>query len=209
MTSSTTRTGPGTRVSRSRPTRRASGRSTGSMNCPRSACATSSSARSRRTLPRARREQQIGDYYTAFMDEAAIEANGLTPAEPDLQRIAAAKSRADIARLFGSIGYATLFDVQLTRRHQESGPLRGGHQRVVARTARSRLLPQGRCDAEGAAREVRGLHRADADARRQRRPARRRRARSWPSRPRSPRCNGRSRSAATWMRSTTRAPRRS
>jgi predicted metalloendopeptidase len=59
-------------------------------------------------------EQQIGDFYTAFMDEAAIEANGLTPAEPDLQRIGAAKSRADIARLFGSIGYATLFDVQLT-----------------------------------------------------------------------------------------------
>ena len=59
-------------------------------------------------------EQQIGDYYSAFMDEAAIEANGLAPAEPDLQRIAAAKSRADIARLFGSIGYATLFDVQLT-----------------------------------------------------------------------------------------------
>jgi putative endopeptidase len=59
-------------------------------------------------------EQQIGDYYSAFMDEAAIEANGLAPAEPDLQRIGAAKSRADIARLFGSIGYATLFDVQLT-----------------------------------------------------------------------------------------------
>ncbi|HUL19442.1 MAG TPA: M13 family metallopeptidase [Steroidobacteraceae bacterium] len=59
-------------------------------------------------------EQQIGDFYTAFMDEAAIEANGLAPAAPDLQRIAAAKSRDDIARLFGTIGYATLFDVQLT-----------------------------------------------------------------------------------------------
>ena len=59
-------------------------------------------------------EQQIGDFYTAFMDEAAIEANGVAPAEPDLQRIAAAKSRADIARLFGTIGFATLFDVQLT-----------------------------------------------------------------------------------------------
>ena len=58
-------------------------------------------------------EQQIGDFYTAFMDEAAIEANGLAPAEAELQRIAAAKSRADIARLFGSVGYATLFDVQL------------------------------------------------------------------------------------------------
>ncbi len=59
-------------------------------------------------------EQQIGDYYAAFMDESAIEANGLAPAQADLARIAAAKSRADVARLFGSIGYATLFDVQLS-----------------------------------------------------------------------------------------------
>jgi predicted metalloendopeptidase len=59
-------------------------------------------------------EQQIGDYYAAFMDESAIEANGLALALPDLERIAAAKSRADVARLFGTIGYATLFDVQLS-----------------------------------------------------------------------------------------------
>src|SRR5262252_1289684 len=58
-------------------------------------------------------EQQIGDYYAAYMDQAAIEANGLTPAEPDLQRIAAASTRADIARLFGEPGFASLFDVQL------------------------------------------------------------------------------------------------
>jgi len=58
-------------------------------------------------------EQQIGDYYAAYMDQAAIEANGLTPAEPDLQRIAAARTRADIARLFGEPGFASLFDVQL------------------------------------------------------------------------------------------------
>jgi len=58
-------------------------------------------------------EQQIGDYYAAYMDQAAIEANGLTPAEGDLQRIAAARTRADIARLFGEPGFATLFDVQL------------------------------------------------------------------------------------------------
>jgi len=57
--------------------------------------------------------QQIGDYYAAYMDQAAIEANGLTPAEPDLQRIAAARTRADIARLFGEPGFASLFDVQL------------------------------------------------------------------------------------------------
>jgi putative endopeptidase len=59
-------------------------------------------------------EQQIGDFYAAYMDEAAIEAHDLAPAREDLGRIEAAKSRADVARLFGTIGYATLFDVQLT-----------------------------------------------------------------------------------------------
>src|SRR5580765_592151 len=58
-------------------------------------------------------EQQIGDYYAAFMDEAGIEARGLTPARPELDRIGAAKTRADIARLFGTIGFATLFDINL------------------------------------------------------------------------------------------------
>ena len=58
--------------------------------------------------------QQIGDYYAAFMDESAIEANGLAPAQADLARIGAVKSRTDVARLFGTIGYATLFDVQLS-----------------------------------------------------------------------------------------------
>jgi putative endopeptidase len=58
-------------------------------------------------------QQQIGDYYAAYMDQAAIEARGLAPAEGDLQRIAAARSPADIARLFGEPGFASLFDVQL------------------------------------------------------------------------------------------------
>jgi putative endopeptidase len=58
-------------------------------------------------------EQQIGDYFAAYMDQAAIEANGLAPAQPDLQRIAAAGTRADIARLFGEPGYASLFEAQL------------------------------------------------------------------------------------------------
>ena len=58
-------------------------------------------------------QQQIGDYYAAFMDEAAIETNGLAPAQPDLERIASAASRADIARLFGAPGFASLFDIGL------------------------------------------------------------------------------------------------
>jgi len=58
-------------------------------------------------------EQQIGDYYAAYMDQAAIEARGLEPAQSDLQRIAAAHTHADIAHLFGEQGFASLFDVQL------------------------------------------------------------------------------------------------
>ncbi|TLY91523.1 MAG: M13 family peptidase, partial [Gammaproteobacteria bacterium] len=58
-------------------------------------------------------EQQIGDFYAAFMDEAAIEANGLAPVQADLQRIAAANTRDELARLFGEPGFASLFDVQL------------------------------------------------------------------------------------------------
>ncbi|MBV9725065.1 MAG: M13 family metallopeptidase [Gammaproteobacteria bacterium] len=58
-------------------------------------------------------EQQIGDYYAAYLDQTAIEAAGLAPAQADLERIAAARSREDIAHLFGEPGFATLFDVQL------------------------------------------------------------------------------------------------
>jgi len=58
-------------------------------------------------------EQQIGDYYAAFMDEAGIEARGLGPARADLERIAAAHNHEDLARLFGEPGFASLFDVQL------------------------------------------------------------------------------------------------
>jgi len=58
-------------------------------------------------------EQQIGDFYAAYMDESGIEARGLAPAQPDLDLIANAKSRNDVARLFGTIGFATLFDVQI------------------------------------------------------------------------------------------------
>jgi predicted metalloendopeptidase len=57
--------------------------------------------------------QKIGDYYAAFMDEAGIEASGLTPAQDDLKRISAANSKQDIATLFGSAGFASLFDLDL------------------------------------------------------------------------------------------------
>ena len=57
--------------------------------------------------------QKIGDYYAAYMDQAAIEANGLGPVQDDLKRISAAGSRKDIATLFGMAGFASLFDLDL------------------------------------------------------------------------------------------------
>jgi putative endopeptidase len=57
--------------------------------------------------------QKIGDYYAAYMDEAAIEAKGLAPVQGDLKRISSASGKAAIATLFGSPGFASLFDLDL------------------------------------------------------------------------------------------------
>ncbi|UTP41245.1 M13 family metallopeptidase [Phenylobacterium sp. LH3H17] len=45
--------------------------------------------------------RKIGDYYASFMDQAAIEAAGLQPLKPELDRIAAIKTRADLSRELG------------------------------------------------------------------------------------------------------------
>ncbi|NNM78773.1 M13 family peptidase [Sphingomonas sp. ID1715] len=45
--------------------------------------------------------QKVGDYYASFMDEAAIEARGIAPVKPELDRIAAIKSPAELARWMG------------------------------------------------------------------------------------------------------------
>ena len=45
--------------------------------------------------------QKVGDLYASFMDEAAIEARGTAPLKPWLDRIAAIRSTADLARYFG------------------------------------------------------------------------------------------------------------
>jgi putative endopeptidase len=46
--------------------------------------------------------RKIGDYYASFMDEAAIEAAGLKPLQPELDRIKAINSRADLSRELGA-----------------------------------------------------------------------------------------------------------
>src|SRR5512138_1032867 len=50
-------------------------------------------------------EQKIGDFYASFMDTARIEAAGINALKPDLDHIAAARSVADLSRLFGEPGY--------------------------------------------------------------------------------------------------------
>jgi predicted metalloendopeptidase len=56
-------------------------------------------------------EQKIGDYYASFMDEAAIEANGLTPVRAELDRIRKVTSKKDVAALFGAPGFQSTFGV--------------------------------------------------------------------------------------------------
>ena len=47
-------------------------------------------------------ERKVGDYYTSFMDEAAIEAAGLAPLRPKLDAIAAIADRRGLARVLGT-----------------------------------------------------------------------------------------------------------
>ncbi len=49
--------------------------------------------------------RQVAAMYASYMDEAGIEARGLTPARPYLDRIAAATTRDDLLRLFATPGY--------------------------------------------------------------------------------------------------------
>jgi putative endopeptidase len=44
--------------------------------------------------------QQIGDYYSSFLDEARIEQLGTAPLKPYLSKIEAAKTRDQLVRLF-------------------------------------------------------------------------------------------------------------
>jgi len=46
-------------------------------------------------------ERRIADYYLAFMDEAGIEARGLEPLQPELDRIAAIDDAEELARVLG------------------------------------------------------------------------------------------------------------
>jgi putative endopeptidase len=51
--------------------------------------------------PQGSMEQKVGDFFAAGMDEAAIEAAGLAPVQPELDRIDALASNADIPAFIG------------------------------------------------------------------------------------------------------------
>ncbi len=57
-------------------------------------------------------DQKIGDYYAACMDETGIESKGLRPLQPQLDRIAALKTKAEIAPIVARLhsdGVSALF----------------------------------------------------------------------------------------------------
>src|SRR6476661_8224549 len=55
--------------------------------------------------------QQVGDFYSSFMDTAAIEAAGTAPLKPYLAEINGAKTRAQLLSLFIKPGYAAPIDI--------------------------------------------------------------------------------------------------
>lgn len=58
------------------------------------------------SVPAGSAAQKIRDYYNDYMDQATANAKGVAPLKEDLDRIAEAKTHADIVRLFGSLGTA-------------------------------------------------------------------------------------------------------
>ena len=56
-------------------------------------------------------DQKVADLYSSWMDEAGIEARGLEPLKPFLATIAAAKNKADLMKLVGTVDYQAPFDL--------------------------------------------------------------------------------------------------
>ena len=115
--------------------------------------------------------RKIGDYYASCLDEAAIDAKGLKPFAPELERIAALKDKkglaAEVARLH-LLGAEPLFWFSsVPGPHGRDDDDRAGRPGRL-RPARPRLLPDRRV--QGRARRISRAPGAHV------RPARRRRA---------------------------------
>ena len=64
-------------------------------------------------------ERKAGDYYAAYMNEAAIEARGITALKPQLDRIAAIADRRALARELGSALRADVDPLNATNFHTD------------------------------------------------------------------------------------------
>lgn len=63
--------------------------------------------------------RKVGDYFTAYMDEAAIERLGVTPLQPALSRIAAIDSRSALSREIGATMRADVDAINATNTYTE------------------------------------------------------------------------------------------
>jgi putative endopeptidase len=66
-------------------------------------------------------EARLADAWKAYMDTAAIDAKGLAPAKPWLDRIAAAKTTADVVNLFAQPGFASPITASIDADAKNSG----------------------------------------------------------------------------------------
>jgi putative endopeptidase len=64
--------------------------------------------------------RRIADYYAAYMDEAGIEARGLEPLKPELAKIDAIASKADLARVLGAGLRADVDPLNATNYHTDN-----------------------------------------------------------------------------------------
>lgn len=55
-------------------------------------------------------EGKIGAFYSAYLDTDTINAAGLAPAQPYLDKIAAIETREDLAKIFATVGYSSPFN---------------------------------------------------------------------------------------------------
>ena len=155
---------------RSRPTAAPSAASTRRSTARRSSSARSSKRhRSRRTRPADQPSRSSETSSPRSWTRRALNAAGKTPLEPELARIDALATKADLARHMARM-------MMLNMTTLVGGYVDGDAQAPTtsvlyfvaerARASRSRLLPEGRSEAEGVPAEVLGVCRQDARARR-------------------------------------------
>src|SRR5437762_1883232 len=91
--------------------------------------------------------QQVGDYYSSFMDTDAIEAAGIAPLKPYLAEINGVKSRDQLLSLFIKPGFASPVDVGIAPHFNWTATLaKGGlgHSTIIVVTEPSAVAGAGK-----------------------------------------------------------------